>query len=678
MPILDNAIWINGATGYAENGTTTINDGSLSTIVTATFTANAWDETQNGYNVSEFGAFGVSTPQSANYQFSEPVENLTFDLQHVNSSGTTYDDQWTIYAFDDNGDLIDANSIIAGLTGLVDESVTINPDGSVTIEADGGTANDVTVNIPGAVSQIELVLDNGPDGGQSGGTGFGDFSFDVAVLPDTDGDGIKDSLDLDDDGDGILDVDEYQVPATATITIIFDGDTWSSSENYWELRDPDGNVVASDATHSTGTEITDIVVSDYGSYSFVLTDSYGDGMSGGSGTESYIIQVDGVTVVDSGQEYNFGSSVTETFTVQPDAVPVDSDGDGIFDHLDLDSDNDGITDNVEAQSTAGYVAPTGTDSDLDGLDDAYEGTGNQGLTPVDTDNDGTADYIDTDSDNDGVNDVDEAGHGVSQAAIDAAGDADGDGIKDIVDDVSGWDVNDADIDDATGHFTLADSDHDTVGDGSNAAPTATDLDYRDDVPCFTPGTLIETPNGPIPVEDLRAGDTVQTYDNGPQRLLWVGQKTVDALALARNPNQRPVLIRKGAFGATAKMLVSPQHALMMNHEGQQVLIRAKLAADLFGGQVARIDKAAPSVTYIHLAFAKHQIVFANGTACESFYPGPRALGGLSTSSRRELLAHLPQLAGVHSGRASATETYGPPARPYAKRHQLQSKGRRAA
>ena len=49
-----------------------------------------------------------------------------------------------------------------------------------------------------------------------------------------------------------------------------------------------------------------------------------------------------------------------------------------FDQFDLDSDNDGITDNVEAQTTAGYIAPSGTgagitDVDHDGIDDAYDG-----------------------------------------------------------------------------------------------------------------------------------------------------------------------------------------------------------------------------------------------------------------------------------------------------------------
>lgn len=77
----------------------------------------------------------------------------------------------------------------------------------------------------------------------------------------------------------------------------------------------------------------------------------------------------------------------------------DSDGDDIDDRLDLDSDNDGIPDNVEAQTTIGYIAPSGggttmTDADKDGLDDNYDAsttltttTTSQGLTAVNIDSD---------------------------------------------------------------------------------------------------------------------------------------------------------------------------------------------------------------------------------------------------------------------------------------------------
>ncbi|NVK53664.1 MAG: T9SS type A sorting domain-containing protein, partial [Flavobacteriaceae bacterium] len=81
----------------------------------------------------------------------------------------------------------------------------------------------------------------------------------------------------------------------------------------------------------------------------------------------------------------------------------DTDEDGIPDYLDLDSDNDGIPDNIEAQPTVGYVIPNGV-FDANGVDTAYTG----GLTPVDTDNDGSKDYLETDSDNDGILDNIEA------------------------------------------------------------------------------------------------------------------------------------------------------------------------------------------------------------------------------------------------------------------------------
>ncbi|UWQ12767.1 Hint domain-containing protein (plasmid) [Aliiroseovarius crassostreae] len=476
MAILDNGIWINGATGLAEDGSTVISDGARSTTVTADFTGN-WDETQSGYNIADLGAFGVTEPITADYSFSNPVDNLSFDFQHVNGSEPTYDDMWTIYAYDENGDLIDSSLIIASLSGMDQDIVYANPDGSVTLESEGTNANEVNFSYSGSISRIVLILDNGTDAPSSGGSGISDFTFDIPDV-DTDGDGVMDSVDVDDDGDGTLDVDEgYSESTPSTITITFDGDDWSGAENTWELRDASGTLIASGNPANNVVEVTNVAVTDLGDYTFTVYDTYGDGMTGGS-LGSYQVAVDGVTVVDSGANPGFGTQADHTFAVETTITTTDTDGDGIADHLDLDSDNDGITDNVEMQTTDGYVAPSGVDSDGDGLDDAYEAAG---LTPVDTDGDGTADYLDTDSDNDGILDVDEAGHGFTQAEIDASADSDGDGIKDVVDDVVGHDVNDADVD-GSGNFSLADSDGDTAADGTGATPMVNDLDFRDATP----------------------------------------------------------------------------------------------------------------------------------------------------------------------------------------------------
>ncbi len=525
MATLDNAVWLGGS-GFAENGVTTLTEGGFSTYVTGTFTANAWDATAGGTGVSDFGAAFVTSAINADYQFSNPVENLSFDIEHLNDDGaSTFDDQWTISALDENGDPIPAADIIAGLSGLTDEIVIDNGDGTVTIEAAGGIANNVTVDLPGPVSSLSVVYEPGPNGTQTGGSGISDFTFDIPE-PDTDGDGVLDSVDLDTDGDGILDTEEgYSVTPPSSITVTMNGDFYATLDNTrWELRDSGGNVVQSGASSGTGEDTWTFAAPANGDYTFVVLDDFGDGLSvadGDDGIANYTVTVDGTEIINSGDLPNFGDEFSHDVTLADIITTRDTDGDGIADHLDLDSDNDGITDNVEAQSTDGYVAPTGTDTDGDGLDDAYDATpttgaaGSGGLAPVDTDGDGTDDYIDTDSDNDGTNDVDEAGHGITQAVIDASGDSDFDGIMDAVDDVVGWDVNDNDVDGA-GDFTLADTDGDTAADGSGANPMVNDLDFRD---AATADYIVEGTAGDDTIDGSYTsdpdGDRVENGDGNP-------------------------------------------------------------------------------------------------------------------------------------------------------------------
>ncbi|WP_141317248.1 Ig-like domain-containing protein, partial [Halomonas halmophila] len=172
--------------------------------------------------------------------------------------------------------------------------------------------------------------------------------------------------------------------------------------------------------------------------------------------------------------------------------PPDADGDGRNDDVDIDSDDDGITDNVEAQSTSAYIAPSGKgtgiiDVDGDGLDDNYDqdigdtsAVASVGLSPVDTDNDGTPDVKDADSDGHGLGDVLERGDG--QGSSLAGSDSDNDGLDDNFEgaDINdGFDVNDENLDATDTTFNLADVDNDVAADGSDATPLTNDFSYRD-------------------------------------------------------------------------------------------------------------------------------------------------------------------------------------------------------
>ncbi|MEM6959230.1 MAG: hypothetical protein AAF411_28930 [Myxococcota bacterium] len=83
-----------------------------------------------------------------------------------------------------------------------------------------------------------------------------------------------------------------------------------------------------------------------------------------------------------------------------------------------------------ATTMAPRVMPfSGTDSDEDGISDAFEGAEER----VDTDGDGTPDFQDTDSDNDGRPDSEERGLGGGTVA---PTDTDGDGTPDFRDEDS--------------------------------------------------------------------------------------------------------------------------------------------------------------------------------------------------------------------------------------------------
>ncbi len=160
----------------------------------------------------------------------------------------------------------------------------------------------------------------------------------------------------------------------------------------------------------------------------------------------------------------------------------DNDNDGIINSLDIDSDNDGIPDNIEAQTTAGYIAPTGViidDTNNNGVDDVYENGILVGITPENTDGTDNPDYLDTDTDNDGVLDIVENGDTDNTLA---GTDADGDGLDDNFDDNNDSAIAGSTVNDGLGNgdtVTDATSLEDAFNDADNDFPGAGDLDYRD-------------------------------------------------------------------------------------------------------------------------------------------------------------------------------------------------------
>ena len=150
--------------------------------------------------------------------------------------------------------------------------------------------------------------------------------------------------------------------------------------------------------------------------------------------------------------------------------------------------------------------------------------------------------------------------------------------------------------------------------------------YTHSYMCFAAEARIATPYGPMPVGCLRPGHRVMTRDHGPRVLRWVGQKRVEAWGAAA-----PVLFAPGTIGNHASLRLSQQHRVLISapqmqlmFDTSEVLVPAKALVGRSGIQIV----PAAAVTYVHLMLDAHEIIDAEGAACESLFMGPVSSGVL--------------------------------------------------
>ena len=169
-------------------------------------------------------------------------------------------------------------------------------------------------------------------------------------------------------------------------------------------------------------------------------------------------------------------------------------------------------------------------------------------------------------------------------------------------------------------------------------------------PCFTAGTWIDTPAGARRVETLCVGDLVRTRHHGPQTIRWIGRRSVKLAPYFPKDKLRPIEISIGALGQglpREPLRLSRQHRVLVSSPINQrmfgtpdSLIAAVKLIDLSG---IHIDTDCTEVTYIHLLFDQHEVIFANGAPCESLHTGPEAIKSISPAARAELFAIFPEL-----------------------------------
>ncbi len=184
--------------------------------------------------------------------------------------------------------------------------------------------------------------------------------------------------------------------------------------------------------------------------------------------------------------------------------------------------------------------------------------------------------------------------------------------------------------------------HNHRADGACASSTSRST------PCFTPGTLIATQKGELPVEMLRQGDRVITRDNGIQPVRWIGKTLMYAQDFQADPHLLPILIRQGALGKglpERDMMVSPNHRILVPSERTSLVFKERevLVAAKHLTAVGVSSVASSGTTYVHFMCDRHEVVLANGIWAESFHPADATLKGMGNAQRLEIFEIFPDL-----------------------------------
>jgi Hint domain len=133
-------------------------------------------------------------------------------------------------------------------------------------------------------------------------------------------------------------------------------------------------------------------------------------------------------------------------------------------------------------------------------------------------------------------------------------------------------------------------------------------------PCFLSGTHIDTIDGPVAVEALHENALVPVLlGRCAMPVRWIGRRSVDC---ARHPKPEqvwPVRVAANAFGRGSPrrtLYLSPDHAVYVDG----ALIPAK---HLINGDTI-VQQPMDRVTYYHVELPRHEVLWAEGLAVESY------------------------------------------------------------
>jgi Hint domain len=133
--------------------------------------------------------------------------------------------------------------------------------------------------------------------------------------------------------------------------------------------------------------------------------------------------------------------------------------------------------------------------------------------------------------------------------------------------------------------------------------------------CYLKGTLIQSEDALVAIEDLREGDLVLTLSGKLEPVQWLGHFTVESELEPGETEHRgfPVRITKDAFAVnqpSRDLLVSQLHSIFVDG----VFVPA---IDLVNDVTVKVEPRSESI-YYHVELPSHNVIYAEGLPSESY------------------------------------------------------------
>ncbi len=560
-------------------------------------------------------SFGASSGASVE----DEVTNVAFRINDVDWGSANHIDIVTVNVFDAAGNPVSVSLTPSGGDTVVGNTITAENVEETSQQAGGS----VLVEIAGPLSEVEIIYANGLTNTQ--GVWITDVNFDAVPLIDGNdslsGGAGEDTLFGEDGNDTLDGGSEADSLSGGTGADSLIGGSGNDTLN--------GGAGGDTLSGGSGMDFIDYRESDAGVDVNLTTNSFSGGHAQGDVNAGGVDGIFGSGFDDSLTGYDGeGGDWTNVFYggAGNDTLDGRAGGDSLAGEAGEDSLIGGVGDDTLDGGTEDDTLDggTGADSLIGGAGDDLIYAG-QGDTVVAGDGDDTITLVD----------LLEGGSGAISIEGNTTGQAGGDTLNlNGVADRSTLNITSNLGGELTGTVQMF--------DGSLVS-----FSNIDSVICFTPGTRILTPTGYRMIDELRPGDLICTRDDGPQPLRWKGSRRV----LARG-RAAPIRISPHLFGIdpalpdSRGLLVSPQHRMLMTgYETQMLFGTPEVFAHAVhlenGMSVARQE--GPEVTYIHLLLDRHQVIWAEGMATESFYVSKQSLNALSGAARSSLFDVRPEL-----------------------------------